>query len=378
MLSFWEKQSFLSYDYIILGAGIVGLSTAISIKERHTNASVLILERGLFPTGASTKNAGFACFGSFTELLVDIENMSEEAALQIVQDRWNGLHKLRQRLGDTNIDYQNHGGYELIREEELPLLENLQKINDLLRSIFNRDVFIEDKKFIKEFGFNTSKVHTILYNSLESQLDTGKMMKSLLKLAYSLNVEIITGAEATAFHNKNDKVIVEVENEILNNSIAFEASKLAICTNAFSKQFNSDLDIYPGRGMILITKPLSALRFKGTFHFEEGFYYFRNFENRILFGGGRNIDIKKETSTEFEINQSILAALHQHLNETIIPGIKWEADQVWTGIMAFGTSKEPIIKKINEQVVLGVRLSGMGVAIGTDVGEKLAKLLLAG
>ena len=34
MLSFWEKQSFQNFDIIIVGAGVVGLSTAASIKEK--------------------------------------------------------------------------------------------------------------------------------------------------------------------------------------------------------------------------------------------------------------------------------------------------------------------------------------------------------
>jgi glycine/D-amino acid oxidase-like deaminating enzyme len=63
MLSLWEKQSFLEYDVIVVGAGITGLSTAVSIKEKNPKISVLVVERGILPTGASTKNAGFACFG---------------------------------------------------------------------------------------------------------------------------------------------------------------------------------------------------------------------------------------------------------------------------------------------------------------------------
>ncbi|CAN5175283.1 hypothetical protein BH23BAC1_BH23BAC1_40990 [soil metagenome] len=55
MLSIWEHQSFLKYDFIVIGAGIVGLSTAISLRELNPKASILILERGVLPIGASTK-----------------------------------------------------------------------------------------------------------------------------------------------------------------------------------------------------------------------------------------------------------------------------------------------------------------------------------
>ena len=85
MLSFWEKNSFLNYDYIIVGSGILGLSTACEIKESFPDKEILVLERGIFPTGASTKNAGFLCFGSLTEILADIKLKGEDNAIQLVE-----------------------------------------------------------------------------------------------------------------------------------------------------------------------------------------------------------------------------------------------------------------------------------------------------
>ena len=87
MLSFWEIESFLTYDYIIIGSGIIGLSTAISLKERLPESSVLVLDRGLFPVGASTRNAGFACFGSLTEILSDIELNGPDKTLGVIENR---------------------------------------------------------------------------------------------------------------------------------------------------------------------------------------------------------------------------------------------------------------------------------------------------
>ena len=92
MLSYWESQSFLHYHYIIIGSGITGLSTAIELKEKYPLRSVLVLERGLLPTGASTRNAGFACMGSVTELLDDLKDMTEEEVVKLVEWRKKGLN----------------------------------------------------------------------------------------------------------------------------------------------------------------------------------------------------------------------------------------------------------------------------------------------
>ena len=141
MFSIWEKNSFLNYDYIIIGGGILGLSVACSIKENNPALKVLILERGIIPQGASTKNAGFACFGSLTEILSDFKTLGENETVELVEKRWKGIEKLRQRLGDKNIELENNGGYELIPESSVSKLDKLGYVNDKLRNIFPEDTF---------------------------------------------------------------------------------------------------------------------------------------------------------------------------------------------------------------------------------------------
>jgi hypothetical protein len=66
----------------------------------------------MLPHGASTKNAGFACFGSISEIIDDLKSHSEEV-YQLVTKRLEGLRLLRKRLGDEAIDFKPYGGYEL-------------------------------------------------------------------------------------------------------------------------------------------------------------------------------------------------------------------------------------------------------------------------
>lgn len=376
MLSYWEKQSFVSYDHIIIGSGIVGLSTALSIKEKSPTAEILILERGVLPSGASTKNAGFACFGSLTELLEDVKVLGEEDTLALVNERWEGLKKLRGRVGDENMDYLSFGGYELMREAELPYLEAIDKINEMLFPLFKKPVFIRDDAKIKAFGFNNTDIKSIVLNPFEGQIHTGKMMKSLLAKAYSSGITILTGTEVSSFVDNGSEVSVLATNTITGSEIIFKAGKIAICTNAFTNKLVPDLDINPGRGIVLVTKPLSKLPFQGVFHIDKGYYYFRNEGDRVIFGGGRNLDFEGETTTHFEINERILAELKRQLKEVILPNTPFEVEHTWAGIMAFGANKQPIYKQHANNVHLGVRLGGMGVAIGSRMGEKLAEKML--
>ena len=43
--------------------------------------------------------------------------------------------------------------------------------------------------------------------------------------------------------------------------------------------------------------------------------------------------------------------------------------------MGMGGQKKPVIKKVSDNVYCGVRLGGMGIAIGSLVGKELAGLI---
>lgn len=371
MISYWEQESFVNYDYIICGGGIVGLSTAVSLKEKSPEARVLVLEKGILPSGASTKNAGFACFGSLTELIDDLNHLTENEVLALVKKRWDGLQLLRSRLGDKNIEFLLTGGYELLKDENMQALDHLERINFMLQDLFDEPVYQLRNDLISTFGFSDLYKGLIL-NPYEGMIDTGKMMRGLLNKAKQHGVDVITGAEVDRI-TPGKKVRVHLSNP---QQLVFNASKVACCTNAFTTRFFPGLDIKPGRGIVLITKPIDNLKFKGVFHIEEGYYYFRNIGNRVLYGGGRNLDFDGETTTDFSINKKIMSRLTKDLDSDILPGISYEVDHTWAGIMAFGKTKEPILKQVDENVFAGVRLGGMGVAIGSLLGEDLAQLML--
>ena len=374
MLSFWESNSFINYNYIIVGGGITGLSTACALKERNPKASVLVLEKGLLPSGASTKNAGFACIGSYTEKWEDYQRLGESAFLKLIEDRWLGLYLLRKRLGDDHIDYINHGGFELMLNESGADAHKVETLNKLLEPILKKQVFYIAPKFINQFGFNNNMVTDIVFNPFEGQIDTGKMMNTLINYAGILQIRIITGADVTHIEETNDGVAVTCQHN--HHPITFKANQAAICTNAFTKQFLPDEEVTPGRGQVLCTSPIEDLKFTGTFSFDEGYYYFRNIGKRIIFGGGRNLDFETETTTKFELNQRIQKQLTFFLEEMILPNTTFTVEQQWSGIMAFNKQKTPLVKRVSPHMVVGARLNGMGVALASKIADDLTKLMI--
>lgn len=367
-LSYWEYKTWLSHiDFTIVGSGIVGLNCALHLKKRYPAAKILILEKGTLPQGASTKNAGFACFGSISEILADLKQHSEEEVQQLVKKRWDGVQLLRDTVGDTHMDFQNHGGHEVFLKDSPELyhgcLEGLVRVNKLLRPIFGEDGF---KKGPNSFLFKGIQ-ELYITNRFESQLDTGKMMATLLQKVQACGVVILNALKVESILDIQEKVAVKTD------QFEFVTKKLLVATNGFAAQLIQE-DVRPARAQVLITKPIRDLHIKGTFHLDEGYYYFRNIGERILFGGGRNLDFKAEETFSFGQTPLVQHRLEEILKTMILPNTKFEVDLRWSGIMGMGNQKRPLLKQLSENVYCGVRLGGMGIAIGSLLGKELAHL----
>jgi glycine/D-amino acid oxidase-like deaminating enzyme len=374
-ISYWEAQSFTAYHHIVIGGGIVGMSVALELKELYPKQEVLILERGLLPSGASTRNAGFACMGSPTELLDDLQTMSEAEVLHLFALRKNGLDSLRARLGEAAIDFRAEGSYELLSADELYANDKLDYLNSLVQPITKGIAFkrVDDK--ISRFGFSAAYTQGLIENCCEGSIDSGKMMRALTTLCISKGIEIRTGAVVSTFEEQAHDVKVWVEDPFRKTGMTFSCQTLSICTNAFAKTLLPDEDIVPGRGQVLVTAPIPGLKFKGIYHFDKGFYYFRELHGRILFGGGRNKDINREATTAFDLNEDIQKDLEQKLQEIIIPATPFKVVNRWAGIMAFGQKKLPIVKAISPKVFAAVRMGGMGVALAAQAALQLKAII---
>lgn len=368
-LSFWEKQSFFEeIDFVVIGAGIVGYSAAINLKRKYPAAKIVILERGYLPTGASSKNAGFACFGSPTEIFDDLANTDENEVWNTINMRFEGLQELKDLVKNYDIDFQKKGSWDLIHDDydQTEISRDfIEYLNVNCLKLFGVDkIYSEDNKVDQKFGFQSIK--TSYFNKEEGQLDTGKLIKALHQISNSLGITSLFGIELIEFEESMNKVFLK------SNVGEIQCHKLLICTNGFAGKFLGS-EVKPARAQVLVTSEIPNLPFKGTFHLDRGYYYFRNIGNRILFGGARNLDFKGETTTEINTTPIIQDALNNLLKSTIIPNIDYQIDYSWAGIMGVGDTKKPIIRKQSNNVAFGVRMGGMGVAIGSIVGKELSR-----
>ncbi len=369
--SFWERESLREIDVLIAGGGLVGLSTAASLLERNPKLNVVLIERNTFPLGASTKNAGFACFGSVTELLSDAQTMSQAQLIDLVAFRYTGLQRLRTRLGDAALNYEPTGGYELITEKEAHALDRIEEVNDWLFPIFKAPVFAQSVQKLKTFGWEGStKVKALIQNDFEGALNPVKTLNALRQYAISLGLIYLTG-EVGGFEEGASGCRVLCKSST-GEDFEIQCRKLVVCTNAFASELLGDDSPKPGRGQVVISKPLNNNQLRGVFHYDEGYFYFRNVGSRLLVGGGRHLDFENEETTSFQGSRIIKESLVNLIQEVILPNVPVEIEMHWTGIMAFAKNRIPKVRKHGNHCLSAVGLGGMGVAVASAIGDEVA------
>lgn len=370
--SFWERESVIGKaDTIVVGAGIVGLSAALRRKALNADEAVVVLDANAICGGGSSRNAGFACFGSPSELLSDLNTMPRASVIQLIRQRWEGLRRLRRLLGDREIDYRRTGGIELFRTEELMLeqqcLDAMNSLNDLMDEAIGERPFEQvTSQQLANFGF--AGFTSAIDNTLEGSIDTGKMYHALCAKAQDAGVRVLNGIQVNTIVPSSSGVQVDTTHGSLNTE------RVLVCTNGFARKLLPDLDVTAARNLVLLTETIPTLNWEGTFHMQEGFVYFRNVGQRILIGGARHLDeewSRTDAPPPREVESHLLDLLQRH----ILPFRAANIEYRWIGYLGVGSSKQVLVKRIHERVACGVRMGGMGVAIGTAIGSQVADLI---
>jgi gamma-glutamylputrescine oxidase len=367
-ISYWEEQHFFrNIDFCITGGGIVGLNTALHLRKAYPRSRILVLERALTGAAASSKNAGFACFGSVSEILDDISSSGEETAFSLINMRWEGLQLLRKTLGKERLGFRRAGGYELFTDNDG---DSFTKCAAAIHALNKETAYIGKKvyRIVKTDAFGFKGVRHIIENRYEGQVNTASMYFNLEKKCISQDIIILRGFGVKAFQDHGPGVTVQ-----LDNNYELNCRKLLISNNGFARQLIREAEVEPARAQVLVTEPIPGLELKGTFHYDKGYYYFRNIDNRILIGGGRHNDMAGENT----FDQQVTPGIQQHIERLlfdVVLGREVKIDTRWAGTMGVGASKFPIIRELSGNVYCGVRMGGMGIAIGSLVGKKLAAL----
>jgi len=381
---YWETEHLLRpADFTVVGAGIVGMSTALHLKRKRPEALVRLVERSPLSSGGTTRNAGFACFGSAGEWLDDLETLGVEELGCLIGMRAEGLAELMGLLGPDAIGLQWTGGWELLGsgEDDVQLGERIRSALDALQHTAT-PVLRQALGSVHPLGDPGSavtidpvmarRVNAELAIALpwEGMLHTGRMVSAFHRELDAIGVHRLHGVQVETLEE-------EMAGWVLDTSVGpLRSGTVGLCTNGLAAQLIDGLDVQSVPNRVLVLRVPSGVLPTGTYHLDRGYLYMRTLDDHhVLFGGGRHWGIKlplppeDDREAEARWDQALLDAAKKWIEvETVT--------HRWTGWLGVGTDRRPLIGEDRPGLHHAVRMGGMGVAIGARVGRELAENML--
>ncbi len=372
--SYWEThRELFTTDLLVVGSGFTGLCAGRFARDTSQSMRIAVVDQQRYGQSlASTRNAGFACFGSPTEILYDINHEGAEQAFSRVQRRYEGIQMWLDMFPGQDFEYSADGGLEVFQEDERHIYENALDHLSLLNQEFRRHI---NRQEVFSEGKGISQALPLAINIAgEAGLHPGKLHSCLMENVRNEGIQIISGIsipppsewikEKGLWHIPTASGLILAEYVLLSNNAGL--SEL-------------DDDTVPGRGQVILTEPFNHGLPSGTYHAREGYMYFRTLGKRILLGGGRDAFREQEESLIPLGTEDVKQYLQNYLTTHICPGQVVSLDQHWAGVMAFSKrhGKSLLVKNIDEKVLTVGRMGGMGVAIAPKAAQDAIHQLLS-
>lgn len=334
MKSLWvEKEDYFNrnsefkshYDFIIIGAGIAGLSCAYWIEKYAPNAKVLVIDKGYLGVGASGRNAGFLTGGSIGYFNYLFETYGEEEALKKWKFTTDNVGLLKSELDLSECDYRENGTVSLYSKDE--------DISELIKRV----ELLKENNFLVEHSSNVFDMQgiDIKTDATFNPILVLKKIKSLLK-----NCDFLF----------NEEVSEVSRNLVRSSRKSFQCNKVILATNYELPKFLPALKIEPQRSQICYIKCDCSNMGGANYFIPKKRIYFRRYEDGLIIGGLRVIDLDNENTETLALNEKIQKALLAQCEELFGAS---NLVYAWAGIMGFTKDEQPLLGESDGVYYLG-------------------------
>lgn len=232
-----------NYDVIVIGAGIIGLSTAYQLVKRKKK--VLVLEQGEIASGTSG-----AC-----DHMILLQSKLPGLPLQMALLSLEMYKAWQEELGE-NLWFETRGGMILIdKEEHLPFMEQFVE----KQRAIGLNVTMLDKRQIKmKQPFVSDIVIASTFCPDDSQIDPFSVLRALLKAGSNLGMEVKKFSKVVEIKRYSERWEVRVQ-----NGAVYDSEVLVCAAGVWSREIcemvGLNVPIKPKRGQILVSEPIHPI-----------------------------------------------------------------------------------------------------------------------
>jgi gamma-glutamylputrescine oxidase len=355
-----------SCDVAVIGAGIIGASTAYALSRLDRRAEIVLLDRAEVGAGASGRNAGFLMPGTHDDFARAVDTFGRDVASSIWHFTMENIDMVR-RVDPAVTAYRPTGS--LLATASQDEGARLERAAELLEKEGEACVFLDAfrvNRRLSSEGFVAG-----LANTAGGTINPIKLVNYL---AESSNATVLERWPVTALEAAGDGVRVSGPGG------TFVAGRVVLCANAFLPQLIPSMARYvrPVRGQMLATEPLDPF-LQVPLYSDDGFYYVRQrIDGRLLVGGARHLHEGQEIGYEDVVTDALQNDLEAYLNRHFPALGRPAIDRRWSGTMGFSPDGLPVIGTVDglPGALFACGFTGHGMGFGLRFGLMMARLAL--
>jgi gamma-glutamylputrescine oxidase len=330
-------------DVAIIGAGITGCACAAALALAGMRVRVYD-GRGL-GTGASGRNGGFALRGAAARYDVARETYGADAARELWRRTESALDRLESLAGDA---FRRTGSLRLAAdvEERVEIRSEFEALRE--------DGF--DAEWRDELAHLRPDFRGAIFHPSDGSVQPARFVQALAQRATEHGVAFL-------------------ENHRVESLGDLDAEQVVLATDGSGRGLISELDeaLWPARGQVIATEPLSERYFECPHYARQGFDYWQQLpDRRIVLGGFRDFSILTEMTDEETATEPIQEALDAFLAELL--GFMPKVTHRWAGIFGLTQDLLPLVGPVpgHDGVWVAAGYSGHGNVFGLLCGELVA------
>ena len=330
----------------VIGAGITGTATALWLAR--AGKQVRVLEARSIAAGASGRNGGFIASGTTASYSNVIQRYGRERAKHLWAFTIRN-HELLKSLIDEleqsgwSCSYRRNGSLKLALNE--PELEQVMQSSSLL----NEDGWEVQILYRDDLPIRLRNAYIGgAYCPANGEFHPARFVTGLAWLAQQAGATFHGECQVIGISANEDGVLLQTPGGNLH------ARALVLATNAWLPGLGTLVGanwlnscIFPTRGQVIATEPVSEQLFPSPCSADEGYQYWRQLpDGRLVVGGWRNRSFDTESQTYDETpNEAVQQHLDTFVHATLnLPHVK--ITNRWAGIMGFTSDSLPLIGRL--------------------------------
>ena len=356
-------------DYLIVGAGYTGLSTARKLSEINSSKKIIIVDAQLAGEGSSSRNSGYLVDTTLNDGFTsnkDINNYKTKVKIYNL-----GITAVKNFIKQHQVDCDWNECGKYFASSIINDLSTAKKFSELLSTLNFNNKILSQEDLENKLGTSFYKIAVFTEGGI--LINPAKLVRAMIDVLPK-NIELYENSPLIKWNKNNNLINCQFEK----NSI--QTNKIIFCTNGFLKSLNIKKNFnFPLTLTASMTRPLDDEEFESIGKPKEwGVLPIRPMGATIRFTKDRRLLIRNtaemknpNSMSKYELEKRKLLHLKGLIKR--FPTLKTNLiEDSWSGIVSRSRNSSQIFEMIEKNIYVAGCYNGSGIGVGTLFGEQIA------